>query len=658
MKPLLHLNTRLHGFIVSLLLVSAAGTLPLAAAEKSGGWRLAGESSPYLQMHAANPVEWYPWGAAAFDKARREGKPLFISIGYFTCHWCHVMARESFSDPAIAAQLNRDFVSIKIDREQRPDLDAAYMNYVVATRGQGGWPMSVWATPDGHPFVGGTYFPPDARGGRPGLKQVLARISELWKEDADAVRVTADRAVDMLRRLGSSVQPLKQLTGALPETARRELAGQYDELQGGFSPAPKFPQPARLLFLLQDDNQDSVDMALFTLDRMAAGGIHDQLGGGFHRYSTDFEWRVPHFEKMLYDQALIARAYLVAARLSGTDRYAATASHVLDFTLATMQSPQGGFYSALSADSPAGSDPGGHMEEGAYYTWTQQQLAVLDEPVLRDWASARYGLEENGNAISDPLGELDGRNVLYIARDQAALARQFDVDLITARQRTAAVDARLLAARQQRPAVPVDDKVVTAWNGYLITTLAQAGRQLDEPRYLEAAARAADFILTSLYDDETGRLYRDWRAGTRGVPGFSDDYAALAEGLLMLYRVSGDKHRLQQAQRLVDTLLQLFRDEAAGGFFRAVDDTGFWLREKEAVDGASVAANGVAVHVLLELARATGSTEYRDHAWQTAAWAGAQLRDAPDSMAYTLIRWPELLQYTAPVAGKVEANEK
>jgi hypothetical protein len=634
-------------------------SLPLAATGKTGGWRLATESSPYLQMHAGNPVEWYPWGAAAFEKARRENKPLFISIGYFTCHWCHVMARESFENPEIAALLNRDFVPIKIDREQRPDLDNAYMNYVLVTRGQGGWPLSVWATPDGHPFVGGTYIPPEAQGGRQGLKQMLERISVLWQEEPDSVRETARRAVALLRRTGSSAKPLKQLSSDTLEAARREIAGRYDDMQGGFSPAPKFPQPARLLFLLQDDDKASVDMALFTLDRMAAGGIHDQLGGGFHRYSTDFEWRIPHFEKMLYDQALIARAYLVAARLSGTDRYADIASRTLDFTLSQLQNPQGGFYSALSADSPAAGGQPGHMEEGVYYTWTQQQLeAALDTGVLRDWASARYGLEAHGNAISDPLGELAGRNVLYIAYDQAALARMFAVDLITARQRTASVDARLLATRRQRAAVPVDDKIVTAWNGYLITTLAQAGRQLNQPRYLEAAVRAADFIMTSLYDDRTGRLYRDWRAGVRGVPGFSDDYAALAEGLLMLYRVTGDRRRLQQAQRLVDTLLQLFWDDASGGFFRTPGDTGLWIREKEVMDGASVSANGVAVHVLLDLAGATGNDEYRERARQAAAWAGAQLADTPDSMAYLLVRWPELLPSPASADGAVPAAKK
>jgi len=653
------MSSRLYYYFMAFLLLACGViTQSSAAAGKTGGWRLAEESSPYLRMHAGNPVEWYPWGAAAFEKAKRENKPLFISIGYFTCHWCHVMARESFTNPEIAALLNKDFVAIKVDREQRPDLDAAYMKYVVATRGQGGWPMTVWATPEGYPFVGGTYFPPETRGGRPGLKQVLPRISELWHTDPVSVRATAERAVKMLRRLGGSVTPLKKLDSDAPKIARHTIAGQYDEQQGGFSQAPKFPQPARLLFLLQGDDKAGADMALFTLDRMTAGGIHDQLGGGFHRYSTDFDWRVPHFEKMLYDQALIARAYLAAARRTGTGRYADTARDILDFTLAQLQSSQGGFYTALSADSPTGSGAGEHMEEGAYYTWTQQQLeAALGTGALRDWAVARYGIEAHGNAISDPTGDLNGRNVLYRAHDLQALARQFDVDLITARQHMATVDARLLAARQQRPAVPVDDKMVTVWNVFLITTLAQAGRQLDQPRYLEAANRAADFMLTTLYDDKTGHLYRDWRAGVHGVPGFSEDYAALAEGLLTLYQVTGDKRRLQQAQRLVDTQLQLFWDDRAGGFFRTQKESGLWIRGKEAVDGATVSANGVSVHVLLDLARATGNDTYRDRAWQTAAWAGAQLADAPDAMTYTLIRWPELVAQPQVVAGKANGDE-
>ncbi len=328
---------------------SAAETPP---AEQTGGWRLAAESSPYLRLHADNPVEWYPWGEAAFEKARRENKPLFISIGYFTCHWCHVMARESFSDPEIARQINEGFVAIKIDREQRPDLDAAYMQYVTLTRGQGGWPMSVWATPAGDPFVGATYIPPDETRGRPGMKQLLARLTRLWKEDEAGIRATAASAVKTLKKLGGSAKPVKALTAAPLTGARQQYANSFDEIQGGFSMAPKFPQPARLMFLLQDEPQASADMALLTLDRMMAGGIHDQLGGGFHRYSTDFEWRVPHFEKMLYDQALIARACVYAYRRSSSVQYAECARATLDFTLSEMRDPQGGFHAALSADSP------------------------------------------------------------------------------------------------------------------------------------------------------------------------------------------------------------------------------------------------------------------------------------------------------------------
>ena len=404
------LNRCLRACLAVALLL--AMTLPAATEEKTGGWRLALESSPYLRLHADNPVEWFPWGEEAFEKARRENKPVFISIGYFTCHWCHVMARESFSNPEIAALLNTGFVSIKVDREQRPDVDAAYMDYVVTTSGQGGWPMSVWATPEGHPFFGGTYYPPEPGLGRPGMTQILSTLDELWRETPEHIRETAQNAVAMLREMSSPVTPLSRLTDELPNRARKQFAAGYDEFHGGFDRAPKFPQPARLLFLLQSGEQAGVDMALHTLDKMAAGGIYDQLEGGIHRYSTDFEWRVPHFEKMLYDQALVARAYLVAYRQTRDARYAGVAREILDFALERMHDDRGGFYSALSADSHARHDSTGHMEEGVYYTWTWQQLTeALGEGDLRDWAAAQYGMTEQGNALSDPLGEMAGRNV-------------------------------------------------------------------------------------------------------------------------------------------------------------------------------------------------------------------------------------------------------
>ena len=641
------INADYHPRIFLVLLLTGACSLLHAETmpvEKTGGWRLAAESSPYLNMHADNPVQWYPWGEQAFEKARRENKPLFISIGYFTCHWCHVMARESFENPEIAKLLNDSFVSIKVDREQRPDIDSAYMQYVTLTRGRGGWPMSVWATPDGDPFVGGTYFPPQASMGRTGMKTLLPKLAELWKDDEAGIRKTAAQAVALMRRLEGDVQPLKKLDNDVLAQAHEYFASAYDEIQGGFGSAPKFPQPAGLMFLLESPQQASADMALFTLDRMAAGGIYDQLAGGFHRYSTDYDWRVPHFEKMLYDQALIARAYLFAYRRSRDDRYARVAREVLDFTLAQMRATDGGFYSALSADSPVPGNPSGHMEEGAYYFWTWRQLsAALEDDHLRDWAAARYGVNENGNAVQGPRGEIGGENVLYAALDVKEQAREFKVDLITVNQRNARTDDLLLKARSQRPAVPVDDKVVTVWNGYMITTLALAGRLLDEPRYIKAAEKTADFILAALVDKNTGVLFRDWRNGVRGVPGFSEDYAAMAEGLLALYKVTADKRWLVKSQELVDKLIAGYWDEKSGGFFRSPADTELWVREKQASDGATLSVNGIAIHVLYELARLTGRKNYRDRAWKTAAWSGAQLAGSSASMPYTLIVWPRLV---------------
>ena len=615
----------------------------LAEQLKSGGWRLADASSPYLLLHADNPVEWYPWGEVAFEKARSENKPLFISIGYFTCHWCHVMARESFENPDIAGLLNEYFVPIKIDREQRPDLDAAYMQYVTLTRGQGGWPMSVWATPEGAPFLGGTYFPPEASRGQPGFKSMLSQLALMWRADEEGVRKTAAHAVQTLRKLSDPVEALKELDMAPLVAARRDYAASFDELQGGFGAAPKFPQPARLLLLLADDDPASVTMALTTLDHMLAGGIVDQLAGGFHRYSTDFGWRVPHFEKMLYDQALMVRVCLAAWRHNKAEHYADCARSTLDFTLSEMRDTRGGFYSALGADSPADGDDG-HMQEGAYYTWTLQQLEqALPDDALREWTIARYGIKQHGNALSDPLGELQGRNVLWRALDDNGLAARFKVDPGTVRERNVELDRRLLTARRGRAPAPVDDKVVTAWNGYQITALAMAGRLLGEPRYVTAARQAAQFVLDELYDEKSGQLFRDWRGGVRGVPGFNRDHAAFAEGLLALYRVSGERRWLRHAQQLVDAQVEHFWDDSHGGFFTTTASTELWLRDKSLNDGATVAGNGIAVHVLLDLGNFTGKSDYTEKALRTARWAGAQLADAPGAMPYTLLAWPRLL---------------
>jgi uncharacterized protein YyaL (SSP411 family) len=606
----------------------------------AGGWRLANESSPYLRLHADNPIAWYPWGEEAFAQARRENKPVFISIGYFTCHWCHVMARESFSDPAIARLLNEHFIAVKVDREQRPDVDAAFLRYVTLTSGQGGWPLSVWATPEGKPFQGGTYYPPEAGMGRPGFRPLLQQLVAAWESDADSIRRIAERAASDLQQQDTAVAPLEQVYRApLVTTARQRYKAAYDELQGGFGTVPKFPLPARLLFLLQDDDQDSVAMALHTLDRMIAGGIHDQLGGGFHRYATDPEWHVPHFEKMLYDQALLARVCLDAYRRTGAVRYAVTARTILDFSLAELRHPLGGFYSALGADSRIADAPQASMLEGAYYTWTWDQLVeALPASGLRDWAVARYGITRAGESS----GEVAGSNVLYRALDTTTLAARFGVEPEVARQRLAHIDMLLLAARRERPAVPVDDKIITAWNGYMITTLALAGRVLDEPQYLDAAITAAEFIIDRLLDDETQILYRDWRDGVRSVAGFCEDYAALAEALLALYKISGDRDWMLQARHLTDIMLERFGDGKNGGFFNTTADSDLWLREKPLADGATVSVNGVALQVLLQLAAFSNEPIYRERARETLAWAGTQLADVPEAMPYTLIAWTSL----------------
>lgn len=639
------------GLALALFLPGLASAAESAGKAK-GGWRLAEVSSPYLRMHRDNPVEWYPWGEEALARARAENKPLFISIGYFTCHWCHVMERESFRNPQIARLLNDGFISIKVDREQRPDLDAAYMSFVVATQGYGGWPMTVLATPDGTPFFGGTYFPPENRENAPGLAPLLRRARALWDKDRQNVIDMSRQAVTQLQQNAAGAPPLTRLTKETVEKARRQFRENFDHHDGGFGLAPKFPQPAELLFLLQDDEQQSVDMALTTLDHMAAGGIHDLLEGGFHRYTTDAAWRVPHFEKMLYDQALIARAYLAAYRRTGNKKYADVARKTLDFSMTNLRDARGGFYSALSADSAISVKQPLHMEEGVYYLWEWKQLQrAVPDIALRQWAIARYGIKQNGNVPDGSPPELVGKNVLYVARSEAELAEQFGENIATVNDRLVAVDRQLSSARRQRPTPPRDEKIVTAWNGYMITALVEAGQLLDAPHYRRAAEQAARFVLGKLYDEKRNVLYRDWHQGKQGVRGFSEDYAAMAEALLALHGLDGNKTWLAAARKLTDAQIGQFWDETVGGFYGADKDAGLWMRDKPAADHVTPTPSAMAVGNLLKLARLTGEKEYREKAVRTAAWQGGMLRDTPESMPYTLMQWPVLLA-PAPAVQK------
>ena len=561
--------------------------------------RLVREKSPYLLQHAHNPVDWFPWGEEAFAKARAEEKPIFLSIGYSTCHWCHVMEHESFESAAIAEFLAENFVSIKVDREERPDVDQVYMTFVQATAGQGGWPMSVWLTPALQPFFGGTYFPPTDVPGRPGFITVLRRIAELWKSDRGQIEARATSLLAALREVGNDASP--EAEAAWPphkavQAGFSQYARMFDPHEGGFGGAPKFPRPVNLAFLFaaasrpeplsKQEREAAESMALFTLRKMAQGGMNDHLGGGFHRYSVDAEWHVPHFEKMLYDQAQLAEACLTARQVSGDDFFGETARQTLRYVRRELTSPEGAFYSAEDADSlPAAGTT--KKQEGAFYVWTEAEIREeLGEKRARDFAAA-YGVEPEGNVPvgSDPHGELEGTNVL-IQRLEGA---EKESSLATDRE-------ALFARRAKRPRPHLDDKVVTAWNGLMIGAFARAARVLGENDFLATAQRAAAFLRTHLYNSETNELRRSYREGPSGVAGFAVDYAFVIHGLLELYEADFDTGWLTWARRLQDTLDLQFWDQLRGGYFSTTDrDPAILLRLKEDYDGAEPTPTSVAV---------------------------------------------------------------
>jgi len=582
--------------------------------------RLAAEQSPYLLQHKDNPVEWYPWGDAAFERARREERPIFLSIGYSTCHWCHVMEHESFENPHVAELLNEHFVSIKVDREERPDVDRVYMTFVQVTTGSGGWPMSVWLTPSLEPFYGGTYFPPTSRWGRPGFVEVLEEIARVWREEPDKVVHSGRTILERLRSLGGTTG-----AGAVPgagvlDVAVREFAAAYDARRGGFGGAPKFPRPSELLFLLREHARtraaEPKEMALTTLRAMAIGGMRDHLGGGFHRYSVDADWRVPHFEKMLYDQAQLVLAYLEAAQASGDRLFADVAADTLAYVRRDLTPPEGGFYSAEDADSlppdPSQADQASaarpHKSEGAFYIWRDAEIggALGDDA---DCFRLRYGVLPDGNAPFDPQNEFTHKNLLYTARsidEIAGTTGRAPADVVAALERGRET---LLAVRAGRPRPHLDDKVLTAWNGLMIAAFARAARVLDETSYLADAARAAAFLRARLWrvDDET--LLRRFRQGDAAVEGYAEDYAYLIFGLLELFQAGGDPAWLDWALTLQRRLDERFWDPVDGGWFSTTGrDASVLLRLKEEYDGAEPAASSIGVLNLLTLAHLTAST--------------------------------------------------
>ena len=587
--------------------------------------RLILEDSPYLVQHAHNPVDWFPWGPEAFEKAQREGKPIFLSIGYSTCHWCHVMERESFDDVEVARLMNEGFVSIKVDREQRPDVDEVYMTAVQLTTGGGGWPMSSLLTPEGEPFFGGTYFPRDT------FVQLLDRARQAWRDHRPELEAQAGQVSAAVARATAAAAGAAAIDEPLLARAVEASLARHDSELGGFSPSPKFPHEPELLFLLERVVRSGDPRALAavetSLDRMARGGIYDQVGGGFHRYSTDSRWLVPHFEKMLYNQAHLARAYLGAARITGDALYERVARQTLDYVLRDMTSPEGAFYSATDADS--------EEEEGRFFTWTPAEIRAALPGVDAELAIRLFGVTEAGN--------FERRTILNLPKPLPEVASELGIPLANLLARLDRTREALYRARERRIHPLRDEKIVTEWNAMMITALAETGDALGDERYLDAARRAARFLWQHNRRDDGG-LWRARLAGSSSIEASQGDYAYLVEALVALYDATGERSWLEQAQSTTDAMLARFWDAAAGGFFLSEDDHGGRLptRPKSPTDGATPSGNSVAVRALAKLAARTGEELYRQRARETLTAFSGQISRAPTAFGYMLAGAAEL----------------
>ena len=590
--------------------------------------RLAHEKSPYLLQHASNPVDWYPWGSEAFTRARAEDKPIFLSIGYSTCHWCHVMERESFVHEGVAALLNEHFVPVKVDREERPDVDRIYMTAMQALGQGGGWPLNVFLTPDLEPFWGGTYFPPSTTMGRPGLLELLPRLAEAWRDQREQVELTGEQVTALLRSMNAPSGETRT-THELGDACAVFLERQLDDACGGFGGAPKFPSPGNLYFLFRrwargaSGAESARRMALAQLDAMRANGLHDHLGGGFHRYATDREWRIPHFEKMLYDQALLADAYLDGFRATGEARWADTARGVFDYVARDLTSPEGAFFSAEDADSEG--------EEGRFYAWTPAQLHEVLGGDAATLFAHRYGVSAHGNFEH-------GTSVLHEAHTLEASARLHGATESDAARDLVASRATLLAARGQRVRPHLDDKVIVAWDGLMIAALAYGARTLGEPRHAQQAARAAEFVWQRLRGPQ-GALLRRYRDGEAALAGQLDDHAYFARGCLELFLATYEPVWLERASSVTTVMLERFWDDADGACFESpADDAssplagGLLVRLKDTFDGAELAGNSVAAEVLWRLGTLLERPDWCERAARSFAYHARRLASAPWAM--------------------------
>jgi uncharacterized protein YyaL (SSP411 family) len=598
--------------------------------------RLIHETSPYLLQHAHNPVAWYPWGDEAFTRAKTENKPILLSVGYSACHWCHVMERESFENEAIAALMNRDFINVKVDREERPDIDAIYMSAVQMMTGQGGWPMTVFLTPEGKPFYGGTYYPPHDLYGRPGFPRVLAAVADAWQNRQSEVEEQGEELLEYMIRDGDLSKKLSDalLTPAILDTAFQKLVGQFDPGEGGFGGAPKFPQPSNLDFLLKyhlrSKRLQPLAMVKKTLQKMALGGIYDQLGGGFHRYSTDAEWLVPHFEKMLCDNAQLAQTYARLFQVTHDAFFKGIAEETLEYVMREMTGPRGEFYCAQDADSEG--------MEGKFFVWTPEEIAAVLGEREAEVFSAFFDVTEEGNWVEH--GVSTGKSILHIVKDAPMVAAQFGLTVEEVAQIVDEGRQTLFMARESRIKPGLDDKALTAWNGLMLAAFAECAAIFERDDFRQTAVRNAEFVLSTLATrDAAGRLrlLRTYRQGISKINGYLEDYAFFADGLLYLYEATFDLRWLRTAQELMETALALFWDDETGGFFATGSDHEQLIqRLKDWDDNATPSGNSVAIEVLLRLAIFCGNSDYRDRAAQALRRLGSVLEKHPYGFARAL----------------------
>jgi uncharacterized protein YyaL (SSP411 family) len=616
--------------------------------------RLINETSPYLLQHAHNPVDWYPWGPEAFERAQRENKPIFLSIGYSTCHWCHVMAHESFEHPEVARLMNETFVSIKVDREERPDIDSVYMSACQVMTGRGGWPLSIITTPDKKPFFAATYIPREGRFGLIGMVDLISHIRELWATQRGEALSLSNRIATVLQQTSQDT-PGKELDEATLELAYEQLAERFDGQHAGFSSAPKFPTPHNLLFLLRywkrSGNRAALDMVEKTLQAMRHGGIYDHVGFGFHRYSTDSQWLVPHFEKMLYDQAMLAMAYTEAYQATGKEDYAKTAWEIFTYVLRDMTAPEGGFCSAEDADSEG--------KEGKFYIWTQEEVRQALGNEEANFVAKVFNIRKDGNFEEQITGKRSGDNILHFGKALVEFAADLNLSQQDLQGHLEVIRQKLFAYREKRIHPMKDDKILTDWNGLMIAALAKGAQAFDEPEYAEAAQRAADFILGNMSKPD-GRLWHRYRDGQAGVEANLDDYAFLVWGLIELYEATFDARYLEIALEITGATVRHFWDKDGGGLYLTPDDgESLLVRKKEIYDGAIPSGNSVAMLNSLRLGRMTANSDLEEKAAKIGSAFSGSVKQSPSAHTQLMVALDFGIGpcYEVVIAGNVQAED-